>query len=252
MNTRKHEFSLPIDCTPEQLWKALTEGDEITRWFCPSAEVTPGDGGSIRWSWGEGIEAEGRIEIWEPEKRLSVRTGDQAVDYFIDSGGGGTVLRVVHSGFGEGASFDDEYESTRSGWTVFLNMLKHALERHPNQKARNVSITRHTDVPRLEAWERIVASGELTGLVPVPDHPPGYGGFMAPALNDSYLAIFCEGKGKALVTVTWILYGYRRRRQRRYERGGRISWASCAQRVGPTAPSLPEAWSQASFACAFT
>ena len=26
-------------------------------------------------------------------------------------------------------------------------------------------------------------------------------------LNDAYLAVFCEGKDNALVTVTWILYG---------------------------------------------
>lgn len=207
MSTRKHEFNVPLRVTPEEVWKALTEAEGITRWFAPEARVVPGEGGSIWLSWGEGVEGEAKIEIWEPGRHLRTRMGEQTIDYRIESNGTETVLRLVHSGFDAEASFDEEYESTRGGWTTFMNMLRHALERHPGERARTVSIIRRTTISQAEAWERIMATGEPAQGVAVPGHPPGYGGFVMPALNDSYLAVFCEGKEGALVTITWILYG---------------------------------------------
>jgi hypothetical protein len=133
--------------------------------------------------------------------------GPQAVDYLIESNGTETVLRLVHSGFGAEASFDEEFESTFGGWTTFLKMLQHSLERHPGVPSQTVSFTRRTGVAPAEAWKRIAATGELDQGIAVPGHPAGYGGFVVPALNDSYLAVFCEGKGGPLVTITWVLYG---------------------------------------------
>jgi hypothetical protein len=153
------------------------------------------------------VEGEAAIEGWEPGHHLRTRMGQQTIDYLIESNGTETVLRLVHSGFGADSSFDEEFESTRGGWTTFLKMLQHALERHPGVRAQNVSITRRSGVSPAEAWKRIAVTRELDQGIAVPGHPQGYGGFVAPALNDSYLAVFCEGKGNALVTITWVLYG---------------------------------------------
>jgi len=205
--TRSHQFSVPIRTTPEELWRALTDAEQLIRWYSPAAKVVPGEGGSIWGSWGEGVEGEMPIEVWDPGRHLRLRLGSQTIDYLIESHGAATVLRLVHSGFGADASFDEEFESTRGGWTTFLKMLQHALERHPGVPAQNVSITRRTGVSPAEAWKRIAATGALDQGSAVPGHPQGYGGFVVPALNDSYLAVFCEGKGSALVTITWVLYG---------------------------------------------
>jgi hypothetical protein len=52
-----------------------------------------------------------------------------AVDYYIESiGDGVTRLRLVQSGFGPEAAWDDEIESTKSGWADFLKKLKEILE----------------------------------------------------------------------------------------------------------------------------
>lgn len=206
MNTRKHDLTLPIKTTPDELWKALTEEREIERWFAPNVRVVPGEGGSMWGSWGEGMEGESKIVKWDPGRLLSVSFGPQTVDYIIESNGTETVLRLVHSGFGADASFDGEYESTRGGWTTFLNILKHGLERHAGTPARNVSFFRKTGVPVSEAWRRIAQTGELSKGRAVPGHPEGYGGFIMPEWNDAYLAVFCEGRTNAMVTITWILY----------------------------------------------
>ena len=207
MTTRKHEFCVPMRTTPEELWKALTEADQIIRWCAPEAKVVPGAGGSIWGSWGEGVEGEMPIEVWDPGHHLRLGWGSQTVDYLIESDGAATVLRLVHSGFGADASFDDEFDSTYGGWTAFLKILQHSLERHPGASAQTVAFSRRTGVSPAEAWKRIAATGEPDQGIAVPGHPPGYGGFVVPALNDSYLAVFCEGKGSALVTITWVLYG---------------------------------------------
>jgi uncharacterized protein YndB with AHSA1/START domain len=47
MTTRSHQFSVPIRTTPEELWRALTDAEEISRWFAPQAKVVPGKAGSF-------------------------------------------------------------------------------------------------------------------------------------------------------------------------------------------------------------
>ena len=208
MSTRKHDIPISIKTTPDELWKAISEADGIKSWFAPEVRVVPGEGGSMWISWGEGAEGESKIVAWEPGRRLSTSFGNQTVDYIIESNGAETVLRLVHSGFGADATFDNEYESTRGGWITFLNMLKHGLERHPGVSAENISVMRQTKVPPAEAWQRIEATGELAKGRAVPGDPAGFRrGFVLPELNDAYLAVFCEGKDAAMVTITCILYG---------------------------------------------
>ncbi len=208
MKTRKHELILPIDTTPENLWSELTEAERLTRWFAPQARVTPGVGGSIWVSWGEGMEGEQKIDVWEPGKRLTLSLGPQTVEYIIESGEGGTVLRLVHSGFSAEAQFDDEFESTLGGWTTFLRALRHDLEGHFDQPAVSVSILRQVPVNRAEAFARLSAAPELAGAVAEAGHVANYGGYTFAGLADSYLAVFCEGKNNAMVTTSWTLYGF--------------------------------------------
>lgn len=89
---KKIEKEIAIDATPDEVWRALTEGEELKRWFPLDARVKPGVGGSVWLSWGEGSEWESPIEIWEPSRHL--QTADVtpqpdgapplkiAVDYF--------------------------------------------------------------------------------------------------------------------------------------------------------------------------
>ena len=52
-----------------------------------------------------------------------------AIDYYIEAiGDGVTRLRLVHSGFGPEAAWDDEFEATKRGWADFLKTLKEILE----------------------------------------------------------------------------------------------------------------------------
>jgi uncharacterized protein YndB with AHSA1/START domain len=153
------EVSIHADA--DAVWRALSEGEEISRWFAPEARVTPGVGGGVWMSFGEGAEWEAPIEIWEPQRHL--RTIDPppsklAVDYFIESKGGETVMRIVHSGFAADA-WDDEIDTLNAGWRAFAQNLKHYLERHRGKPRTMVSF-RHPIVKlsREEVFPRMLAA----------------------------------------------------------------------------------------------
>ena len=143
-DTRTIEIEIPVDAPPEAVWKALTDPDELARWFPLEARVEPGEGGSIAVSWGPEIQGLHRIRVWEPEKRLQTtwfeptemfgtpppraggswdqlirEDGESAtrlvVDYYLEGREGGTLLRMVHSGFSRDARCRLGYSLS---WTV--------------------------------------------------------------------------------------------------------------------------------------
>ncbi len=185
MTTRTVETQIVIDAPVEAVWKALTEAGEITRWFAPEAKSTPGVGGVIWLSWGAPWEGENKIEIWEPNRHLRTTwpfappppPGEESspplpltVDYYLESRGGKTVLRLVHSGFGFGAGWDDEYDGVRRGWRFELASLRHYLERHRGTPRVLGYARKRIGLSTEEAWQRLMspagllARGSLEGL----------------------------------------------------------------------------------------
>lgn len=178
--TRTVETELEIDAPVDAVWKALTDAKELTRWFPLEAKVKPGKGGAMWVSWGQPFEGESTIEIWEPGRRL--RTGwpftaspdgdprPLVVDYFLEGRGGKTVLRLVHSGFGVGAKWDNEYEGVTRGWAFELRGLRHYLENHAGKDRRAIWVSKPTSLSPAEAIARVigpegrVVRGSIEGL----------------------------------------------------------------------------------------
>jgi uncharacterized protein YndB with AHSA1/START domain len=163
---RQHDLEIEMDATPEQVWEAVSTSQGIASWFAPIARVEPGKGGSVTMGWSPDMEATSRIEVWEPNQQIRI-VGDRpegtppsVVDYYIEGRGGKTVLRLVHSGFGDTANFDGEFESTGGAWPTFLKMMKHSVEQGV-ARCRNVNAV--PDAARL-------ARG---GLGEVDDRHPG-------------------------------------------------------------------------------
>lgn len=151
---------IDIDAPPERVWRALTEAKELERWFPLDATVEPGEGGRIRMSWGNELDAWSDIRIWKPPKHLRISWSwgggpAQITDYYLDGRGDRTVVRVVTSGFPEDSSWDDMVEGTRLGWVFELWQLKHYLERHAGKDRRAAYIRRRVSLTRPEAWRRL-------------------------------------------------------------------------------------------------
>jgi len=84
-----------------------------------------------------------------------------AMDYTLETEGGKTILRLVHSGFGAGADWDDEFEGTRRGWDQELLGLKHYLEHHAGRDRRSVWARLKVELSREEAWSRLTGRDGL-------------------------------------------------------------------------------------------
>lgn len=166
---RRLSYRLEIDAEPEAVWEALTDADELARWFPFQARVIPGAGGGIWMSWDGNWEHENRISIWEPPTRLGTNWMEGpgatplAVDYHLEGEGGRTVLRLVHHGFGADEDWDETYDSIRRGWSFELRCLRHYLENHRGRDRRVVTAA----VPLPEgmaveaAWRRFFSPAGL-------------------------------------------------------------------------------------------
>lgn len=172
---RAYETTIEIDAPPDVVWRALTDPTELTRWFPLQASVAPGVDGSVLYSWGGAWEWKNRIRFWEPGRRLQLVNAQSAaydaegkplpsagppvevaLDYQLEARGGRTVLRLVHSGFGTGAEWDDEVEGISNGWPFELRSLKHYLERH-RARRRSVAWARvNAPTSVAEAWTRLI------------------------------------------------------------------------------------------------
>ncbi|MCH7563831.1 MAG: SRPBCC domain-containing protein [Gemmatimonadetes bacterium] len=170
--TRTIEIEVEVDASPEDVWEAISEAEGIRRWFAPEARVTAGVGGSIWLSWGEGAAGEATIDVWEPSKRIrwieewgsSEDEGGAtltAVDFHIETRGGTTIVRLVHSGFSASADWDEYYDATVAGWTYFLWNLSHYLGRHPGTPRTMISDRRKTTRPFDEVWAALLGPAGL-------------------------------------------------------------------------------------------
>lgn len=206
---RTKELEFEINAKVEDVWAAISEADHLMNWFPLNAEVTPGKGGTMRMSWGVEFDGECTIEIWEPNSHLrstfieapegaAMRTH---VDYFLEGDGGKTKLRLVHSGFGEGADWDNMYDSISHGWAAELRSLKHYMEHHfgtPRHVAW-ASVPFKMEDP--EAWSRIT-SDRCLGIDSVESLEEG-GRFTAngPALGSISGKVLLIDQGRAIVTT---------------------------------------------------
>jgi uncharacterized protein YndB with AHSA1/START domain len=165
VETRTVETTIEIDAPQDAVWKALTDAKELVRWFPLEAEVEPRVGGRYWISWRNEWQGEHRIRVFEPESHLrttwaaAVQEGEGltelAVDYHLEGRGGRTVLRLVHSGFGRDAAWDEEYDGVRLGWTFELRSLRHYLERHRGHDRRAIFVVgAKSGLPGAEVWVR--------------------------------------------------------------------------------------------------
>lgn len=201
---RAIETTIEIGAPVDAVWKALTDAEELTRWFPLQATVKPEAGGSIWISWGAPYEGDARIEIWEPNRRLRLvndvdasamkeelggtmrgHTGAIRIvqDFELESAGGGTRLRLVHFGFGPEAVWDDEFDSIRRGWKFELNGLRHYLETHRGTPRRAVYVRRRMTMSPGDAWGRVMSSRGLLKDTSIDE----------PAAGDAYHLVSSQG-----------------------------------------------------------
>lgn len=226
-----------FDASRDDVWNALTNAVVLGNWFAPFIKADEKLGGIVEMSWDAKNAWPTTIEIWEPGEHL--RWADPAptepvegepeprliTDWLISSEGGQTVLRLVQSGFGEGAMWDDQIDGLLGGWLYFMWNLGYCLTRHAGVPRMMVSTRKKVGVSRQQFWDSFFASGLIgadnaapksgdacrvtigetyDAVVQTADVPYRFAARI-PALNDALLFIELEGKKeKDFHTGFWL------------------------------------------------
>jgi uncharacterized protein YndB with AHSA1/START domain len=144
MNTDKDprviDLQVEVTGTPEQVWEAIATGAGISAWLQPT-EVDERVGGAFAFDMaalGLGVNDSGRVTAWDPPRRFA--TGGVrwqapgapaallATEWLIGTVSGGTCrVRMVMSGFGSGAAWDQEIQALTEGMRKALEDLRSYL-----------------------------------------------------------------------------------------------------------------------------
>lgn len=188
--SRSIEKEIHILTPVEAVWHALTDAEELTRWFPLEARVTPGEGGTVWMSWKNEYQFQTPIAAWKPNAHLRLIYMEPtsaakpsepglpfevphrvALDYHLEGRAGETVVRLVHTGFSSDASWDSQYEATVAGWEFQLAGLKLYLERHRGTPRRCIVCrAMRPTLTREEAWGLLWGHN---GLAARAHRPPG-------------------------------------------------------------------------------
>ena len=122
------ETSVEIGATPEEVWEALTTGEQLDGWWIGAPnEVEPRLGGKVRQMFGDQV-SESTITAWDPPHRF-VDEGTpgpdgvvHALEFTLEGRSGTTTVRFVHSGF-LGDDWESEYEALSEGDPMYIHQL---------------------------------------------------------------------------------------------------------------------------------
>jgi uncharacterized protein YndB with AHSA1/START domain len=215
--SRSQEHEIEIRAPVEAVWRALVDPDELTRWFVEAARVDPGPGGTVRASWGEGMDIETRIEVWEPPARLRLLgtfggalEEPMVEEYALETRGGATMLRFVHGGIPDAPDWDGMFESTKRGWGLFFRNLRHSLEQHPGEQRRSRYTTTPVDATPSAAWRAVL---DALGLAAQPAEGSRYAattrdgdrieGDVMTSVPDSALQLTLDPFDRGLLTLSF-------------------------------------------------
>ena len=105
-----------LQATPEQVWEAIATGPGIDSWFMGRNQVEPGEGGTVRTSFG-GYAPESTVTAWEPLKRLAYHSGEAPDGRFV-------AYEFLIEGRGHHLfSGDVDQQRTEEAWRAWLARL---------------------------------------------------------------------------------------------------------------------------------
>ena len=145
---RKNEAQEQIESPPEKVYAALADP---SGWFIDRMTGEAKPGATVVWHFdhfGGGMDYPLEVVDAVPGKRLLLkaqvpgRPYPSLTEFTLEPKGGGTVVRVVQSGFLEDAAWDDEYEGNKSGWPNALAALKHFVLTYVGQPKKTLMAAR--------------------------------------------------------------------------------------------------------------
>ena len=135
----RNEFT--VDATPEEVWEAITSGPAVDSWLMGRSEIDSASKTTTFSMFGQ--VSSGSITVWEPGHRYATQEDKNpdgtftAFEWLIESrDGGGSVVRVVHSGL-LGDDWEAEYNGLSVGDHAYMTKLAVYLEHFAPRTAKN-------------------------------------------------------------------------------------------------------------------
>jgi uncharacterized protein YndB with AHSA1/START domain len=146
MSDRERGYAHRVDILADasQVWRALTDATQLTRWCSPAAQIRPRQGGLFRASVDRVTEFEAQIDVFEPERRLrlmylpteTLPRGETVMvdDFILDRVPGGTIVRLLGSGVPASLEWDTQYWRLRTSWQQAMTRLKVFVEQQAKMR----------------------------------------------------------------------------------------------------------------------
>ena len=157
---RMLEFTIDLPTDLDTVWRLLTDPAGLAEWFAPQVEGSGEPGGTLTFAWGPEMRwstkvasaERGRVVRWQDDfdayQQLPSTAAPVVIEWQLAPGPGGTRLRLVHSGFGDGADWDDMYDGTKAGWTFFIWHLLETVRHHLGARRTVLFERRASDLSR--------------------------------------------------------------------------------------------------------
>ena len=212
---RSVAIEVEVPGTPEDVWQAIASGPGVSSWFVPT-EIDGRVGGTIKVSFGPGMESVAQVTAWDPPRRMAKESPGMrpssppmATEWIVEGRAGGTcVVRVVHSLFAATDDWDDQLSGTESGWPGFFRVLRLYLERFKGQVGTGVAILAPTSGSIDQVWDRLKSGLGLVGAgvgarcTAPADAPPLSGRVeWVGAGDERELLLVLDGPGPGIVRV---------------------------------------------------
>ena len=164
----RDERTMRTSAEPRKMWEAWTNPERLAGWFVDEARGTAEPGEEIVHVWRDfGMEVPHRVLEVDPGRRVLLEAmSPQGVPFHqeivVEQEGGQTVLRLVHSGFGDDADWGDEYDGIDSGWQMAFGILGLYLERYFGRPRQSFLLMRPALFEFADAYELFTRASGLS------------------------------------------------------------------------------------------
>jgi uncharacterized protein YndB with AHSA1/START domain len=160
------QVEVEVPGTPEEVWQAIATGPGISSWFVPTEfEERDGKPVAVTLNFGPAMESRSVVTAWDPPRKFAVQgegwggSPPIADEWSVEARGGGVcVVRVVHSLFASTDDWDNQLESTESGWPGYFRILRIYLTHFRGQRSANMQWIAPAAGTVSEAWETLTAA----------------------------------------------------------------------------------------------
>ena len=118
-----------IEASTSQVFKALTDADELVKWFVIKARFDPRKGGLVELDWPSRKHRAGKILKFELDKCLEIPwSHGTRVRFDLKPTRKGTALTLTHEGWMEDKIWSQDFIGHCVRWTYYLMNLKSWIE----------------------------------------------------------------------------------------------------------------------------